>query len=135
MSVICLRLQAFEMLKRITAEDAWYLGFRRPVRPEYLMITVRYDSINVQNAALRLCNADRLVVCCRLAVQVLPVPPPHVRPAIMFDSRTSGDDDLTYKYANIIRANNAVAQALQRSMKGQALGSLSVRFRTVTLCC
>ena len=36
---------------------------------------------------------------------VLPVPPPHTRPFVQFGAGTS-DDDLTHKYANIIKANN-----------------------------
>ena len=40
--------------------------------------------------------------------QVLPVTPPHARPPVSMDGVGRCDDDLTYKYANIINANNAV---------------------------
>lgn len=36
---------------------------------------------------------------------VLPVPPPPVRPSIQVDGMSRGEDDLTYKLADIIKAN------------------------------
>jgi DNA-directed RNA polymerase II subunit RPB1 len=44
-------------------------------------------------------------------MQCLPVPPPHVRPSVAFDGVNRGDDDLTHKYASIIKANNALLTA------------------------
>jgi DNA-directed RNA polymerase beta' subunit len=38
--------------------------------------------------------------------QVLPVPPPHVRPSVT-DGVSKQEDDLTYKYANIITSSDA----------------------------
>jgi DNA-directed RNA polymerase II subunit RPB1 len=41
---------------------------------------------------------------------VLPVPPPPTRPAVEFGSGIS-DDDLTHKYINIVKANNALRRS------------------------
>lgn len=40
-----------------------------------------------------------------LLVTVLPVPPPPVRPSIAMNETARGEDDLTYKLADIIKAN------------------------------
>eukprot|EP00158_Paraphelidium_tribonemae_P009721 Partr_v1_DN28937_c1_g1_i1_m26239 putative DNA-directed RNA Polymerase len=40
-----------------------------------------------------------------MLVTVLPVPPPAVRPSIQVDGSSRGEDDLTYKLADIIQAN------------------------------
>lgn len=42
---------------------------------------------------------------------VLPVPPPHTRPSVQFGSGVS-DDDLTHKYANIVKANIALTNSI-----------------------
>jgi DNA-directed RNA polymerase II subunit RPB1 len=41
---------------------------------------------------------------------VLPVPPPPTRPSVEFGSGIS-DDDLTHKYINIVKANNALRRS------------------------
>ena len=41
-----------------------------------------------------------------LLITVLPVPPMPVRPSISIDGSTRGEDDLTHKLADIIKANN-----------------------------
>ncbi|KAH8597475.1 putative DNA-directed RNA polymerase II subunit rpb1 [Bisporella sp. PMI_857] len=51
-----------------------------------------------------------------LIITVLPVPPPPVRPSISMDGTGQGmrgEDDLTYKLGDIIRANGNVRQAQQ----------------------
>lgn len=40
-----------------------------------------------------------------MILTVLPVPPPPVRPSIMMDSTLRGEDDLTHKLSDIIKAN------------------------------
>nr|AOE43181.1 RNA polymerase II largest subunit/RNA polymerase II core subunit [Cavenderia deminutiva] len=40
-----------------------------------------------------------------MVLTVLPVPPPPVRPSIMMDTASRGEDDLTHKLADIIKAN------------------------------
>ena len=40
-----------------------------------------------------------------MIMQVLPVPPPPVRPSIMSDTMLRSEDDLTYKLADIVKAN------------------------------
>ncbi|CAG8980800.1 hypothetical protein HYALB_00003725 [Hymenoscyphus albidus] len=51
-----------------------------------------------------------------LIITVLPVPPPPVRPSVSMDGTGQGmrgEDDLTYKLGDIIRANSNVRQAQQ----------------------
>jgi DNA-directed RNA polymerase II subunit RPB1 len=51
-----------------------------------------------------------------MIITVLPVPPPPVRPSISMDGTGTGmrgEDDLTYKLGDIIRANGNVRQAQQ----------------------
>jgi DNA-directed RNA polymerase II subunit RPB1 len=46
-----------------------------------------------------------------MMVQVLPVPPPHVRPSVHAGGATS-EDDLTHQLVNVIKANLALKQAI-----------------------
>lgn len=43
-----------------------------------------------------------------LLITILPVPPPPVRPSIAVNETARGEDDLTYKLADIIKANSNV---------------------------
>jgi len=40
-----------------------------------------------------------------LVLTVLPIAPTSIRPSVMFDSSNRSSDDLTYKYADIVKAN------------------------------
>eukprot|EP00468_Gymnochlora_sp_CCMP2014_P009815 CAMPEP_0167763390 /NCGR_PEP_ID=MMETSP0110_2-20121227/13339_1 /TAXON_ID=629695 /ORGANISM="Gymnochlora sp., Strain CCMP2014" /LENGTH=1805 /DNA_ID=CAMNT_0007650455 /DNA_START=17 /DNA_END=5434 /DNA_ORIENTATION=+ len=70
----------YSIFKRIRKEDCELLGFNVNFgRPDCFILTV------------------------------LPVPPPAVRPSVKFDSSgASSSDDLTYKIAEIVKANNAL---------------------------
>jgi len=64
------------ILKRISDEDCEAMGFNpRWARPDWMVITR------------------------------LPVPPPAVRPSIMMDTVSRGEDDLTHKLAEIVKYN------------------------------
>lgn len=54
------------------------------------------------------------------------MPPPHVRPSVSIGGGPRSDDDLTYKYANIIVANNAVKKCLVGKSRKAALDGLEV---------
>ncbi|MBW0472812.1 hypothetical protein O181_012527 [Austropuccinia psidii MF-1] len=71
---------ALSILRRISDIDLHILGLHtEEARPEWMVLTV------------------------------LPIPPPPVRPSIAMDGgATRGEDDLTYKLAEIIKANQAV---------------------------
>ncbi|KAG9245500.1 hypothetical protein BJ878DRAFT_14552 [Calycina marina] len=77
--------QALIILRNISPEEIYDLGLSNDyARPEWMIITV------------------------------LPVPPPPVRPSISMDGSGQGmrgEDDLTYKLGDIIRANGNVRQA------------------------
>ena len=40
-----------------------------------------------------------------MVITALPVPPPPVRPSVMMDSSARCEDDLTFKLAEIVKAN------------------------------
>lgn len=64
------------ILRKVSDEDCVAMGLDPGyVRPEWMILTV------------------------------LPVPPPPVRPSIMADTSLRSEDDLTYKLADILKAN------------------------------
>lgn len=65
-----------EILKHIKPEDALTVGFSELNRPEWMVL------------------------------EVLPIPPPSVRPTVLSDSNTRGEDDLTVLLTRIIQTNN-----------------------------
>ncbi|KND98858.2 dna-directed rna polymerase ii largest subunit [Candidozyma auris] len=68
--------EILSVFRHISEEDCLKLGFNEDyARPEWMLITV------------------------------LPVPPPPVRPSIAFNDTARGEDDLTFKLADIIKAN------------------------------
>ena len=68
--------KALNILKRISDEDILAMGMHPSwSRPEWMIL------------------------------QVLPVPPPPVRPSIMSDTMLRSEDDLTYKLSDIVKAN------------------------------
>lgn len=78
---------AYQILRRISEKDLRDIGLNTDyARPEWMILTV------------------------------LPVPPPPVRPSISMDGTGTGmrgEDDLTYKLGDIIRANGNVKQAIR----------------------
>ncbi|CUM65511.1 DNA-directed RNA polymerase II subunit RPB1 [Priceomyces carsonii] len=68
--------EILSVFRHISSEDCYRLGFNEDyARPEWMLITV------------------------------LPVPPPPVRPSISFNDTARGEDDLTFKLADVIKAN------------------------------
>ena len=45
-----------------------------------------------------------------MLLTALPVPPPPVRPSVAVDAGSRSEDDLTYKLAEIVKANNRLAR-------------------------
>ena len=79
--------QALNVFRSISTEDIKLIGLSNDyARPEWMIITV------------------------------LPVPPPPVRPSIVMDGSSNGmrgEDDLTYKLGDVIRANGNVRRCEQ----------------------
>ncbi|CAN1226394.1 DNA-directed RNA polymerase II subunit RPB1 [Linum perenne] len=70
------RKQVLSVLKRISDEDCLLLGLNpKYARPDWMIL------------------------------QVLPIPPPPVRPSVMMDTSSRSEDDLTHQLAMIIRHN------------------------------
>jgi DNA-directed RNA polymerase II subunit RPB1 len=49
-----------------------------------------------------------------LLITVMPVPPLHVRPAVTLDAISKGEDDLTHKLADIVKANAALLNSKRK---------------------
>ena len=76
--------KAYEILRHITDDDVRKLGLNpQYARPEWLVISV------------------------------LPVPPPPVRPMVVFDE-TPSEDDLTHALVNIVKTNNFLESSIAR---------------------
>ena len=91
--------RVYEILKNISDEDCRLLGLDpKFARPDWMMITV------------------------------LPVPPPHVRPAIEMDSTGRCEADLTHHLTSIIRDNHALRAHMA---SGSPEHVLKVRCRTL----
>ena len=74
---------ALRIFKQIKDDDCELLGFNESCKPESL-------------------------IC-----QVLPVCPPAVRPSVLQDNSQRSEDDLTHKYADIIKANTQIRKKLE----------------------
>ena len=73
-----------KIFRRISDEDVNFIGFSSNwSRPEWM-------------------------VC-----QILPVPPPAVRPSVKLDAQQRSEDDLTHIYINIIKINNDLKNKIQ----------------------
>jgi DNA-directed RNA polymerase II subunit RPB1 len=86
-----------KIFKRISDEDVHFIGLS-PIwsRPEWM-------------------------VC-----QVLPVPPPAVRPSVKHDAQQRSEDDLTHIYSNIIKTNNDLKNKIEEKAPGNIIESLSM---------
>lgn len=82
--------------KRISDEDVNFMGFN-PIwsRPDWM-------------------------IC-----QVLPVPPPQVRPSVKHDAQQRSEDDLTHIYSNIIKTNNDLKEKIQNDAASNVIDSLT----------
>ena len=84
--------KALMILKKISDEDATYLGFgSKWVKPKDLILTV------------------------------LAVPPPCVRPSIMMDSTRKGLDDLTHKLFSIVKYSNIIREHISTQSTGDEI--------------
>ncbi|KAM2063638.1 hypothetical protein ACFX16_027148 [Malus domestica] len=61
-----------------------------------------------------------------MIIQVLPIPPPHVRPFMRADSCRIYQDDLTFQLYRIIRLNNHLNARKVRSLHGERLLELYI---------
>ena len=85
-----------KIFKRISDEDVTFLGFS-PIwsRPDWM-------------------------VC-----QVLPVPPPAVRPSVKHDAQQRSEDDLTHIYSNIIKTNRDLADKVANNASPNVIEGLT----------
>jgi DNA-directed RNA polymerase II subunit RPB1 len=82
--------------KRISDEDVHFMGFNPTwSRPDWM-------------------------IC-----QVLPVPPPQVRPSVKHDAQQRSEDDLTHIYSNIIKTNNDLKEKIHNDAASNVIDSLT----------
>jgi len=75
--------RVYEILKNITDSDCKLIGLNpKLARPDWMIITI------------------------------LPIPPPTVRPSVMFDISTRAEDDLTFKLGDILRTNKSLGHLI-----------------------
>jgi DNA-directed RNA polymerase II subunit RPB1 len=85
-----------KIFKRISDEDITFLGFSpKWSRPEWM-------------------------IC-----QVLPVPPPAVRPSVKHDAQQRSEDDLTHIYSNIIKTNRDLSDKLANGSSPNVIEGLT----------
>jgi DNA-directed RNA polymerase beta' subunit len=85
-----------KIFRRISDEDIAFMGFS-PIwsRPEWM-------------------------IC-----QVLPVPPPAVRPSVKHDAQQRSEDDLTHIYSNIIKTNRDLLDKIQNNAPANVIEGLT----------
>jgi DNA-directed RNA polymerase II subunit RPB1 len=57
--------------------------------------------------------------------QVLPVPPPQVRPSVKHDAQQRSEDDLTHIYSNVIKTNNDLKDKIANNAATNVIDSLT----------
>lgn len=57
--------------------------------------------------------------------QVLPVPPPAVRPSVKHDAQQRSEDDLTHIYSNIIKTNRDLSEKIQNNSTAVVIDGLT----------
>eukprot|EP00466_Bigelowiella_natans_P006621 jgi/Bigna1/45562/e_gw1.128.3.1 len=85
----------YEVLRKISNQDARLLGFDTEFASPHCFV-----------------------------LTVLPVPPPAVRPSVKFDGANSSSDDLTYKLADIVKANNAIKRQSEQGAPQHVVDNL-----------
>ena len=85
-----------KIFKRISDEDVYFMGFHpKWSRPDWM-------------------------IC-----QVLPVPPPAVRPSVKHDAQQRSEDDLTHIYCNIIKTNTDLMNKIRDKAQVNAIEGLT----------
>ena len=85
-----------KIFKRISDEDVHFMGFNPTwSRPEWM-------------------------IC-----QVLPVPPPAVRPSVKHDAQQRSEDDLTHIYCNIIKTNTDLFNKIRDNAQANAIEGMT----------
>jgi DNA-directed RNA polymerase II subunit RPB1 len=60
-----------------------------------------------------------------MVCQVLPVPPPAVRPSVKHDAQQRSEDDLTHIYSNIIKTNKDLAEKIANNASPNVIEGLT----------
>jgi DNA-directed RNA polymerase II subunit RPB1 len=89
-----------KILRRISDEDVNFVGFSSLwSRPEWM-------------------------IC-----QILPVPPPAVRPSVKLDAQQRSEDDLTHIYINIIKTNNDLKNKINENANPNVIEGLTLELQ------
>ena len=64
-----------------------------------------------------------------MVCQVLPVPPPSVRPSVKHDAQQRSEDDLTHIYTHIIRTNNELKEKIANNASPHVIDGLTMNLQ------
>ena len=64
-----------------------------------------------------------------MVCQVLPVPPPSVRPSVKHDAQQRSEDDLTHIYTHIIRTNNELKDKIANNASPHVIDGLTMNLQ------
>ncbi len=96
--------KAFQILKNVSDDDVRKLGLDPQwARPEWLLVTV------------------------------LPVPPPHVRPSVVFGGQQSSDD-LTHMLVNIVKTNERLKDSIRKGEAQHIIDDFQLLLQTRVTC-
>nr|UXY87064.1 DNA-directed RNA polymerase II largest chain [Cryptomonas sp.] len=84
--------RVYEIFKNISDQDCKKIGLNpKLARPDWMILTV------------------------------LPIPPPTIRPSVLFDLTSRAEDDLTYKLGDILRSNKSLLQLIISCAPAQSI--------------
>jgi len=92
------------------------------ITPEHMLKIFRRisdDDINFMGFS-PLWSRPEWMIC-----QVLPVPPPAVRPSVKHDAQQRSEDDLTHIYSNIIKTNRDLSEKIQNNANAMVIDQLT----------
>ena len=100
-------MRLFRVEKEVTKQDGTTGDTKSVLHPrDVLGILQRIPEENLVDMGLSMTFARPEW----MIIRVLPVPPPQVRPSIQMDGSSRGEDDLTHKLSDILKANANVAK-------------------------
>jgi DNA-directed RNA polymerase II subunit RPB1 len=143
MAKLCTSVCNFSSLKKTIESDLLEEGI--PIQPKYSRdgwcIIAKFDP-KITSEPTRVLSAERIYEifknisdhdCKKIGLNpklarpdwmiltVLPIPPPTIRPSVVFDLTSRAEDDLTYKLGDIIRSNKSLRHLIISCAPAQSI--------------
>ena len=143
MAKLCTSVCNFSNTKKTNESDLVEEGI--PIQPKYSRdgwcIIAKFDP-KITSEPTRILSAERIYEifknisdndCKKIGLNpklarpdwmiltVLPIPPPTIRPSVIFDLTSRAEDDLTYKLGDIIRSNKSLQQLIISCAPAQSI--------------